>query len=92
MNIFNAISDASKVFQQGNAMRFSEVASNTEAGAAMVYGFLSAFLLLLKDLGVDVQINGTDIHTMANGWTVTISIVYGLYRLASNPNAGVKAK
>lgn len=90
MNIFTAIADVTKVFQQGKALNTSTIVTNTEAGAALLYGFFSAVVLLLNDLGIQVDVGATDLHTMANGWTLTISLVYGIYRIATNPAAGLK--
>lgn len=92
MNIFNVLSDAKQVFEQGKAIKFSTVLTNVEAGSAMLYGLFSAVILLMKDFGIDVDPGATDIHTMANGWTITASIFYGAYRIATNPAAGVAPK
>lgn len=92
MNIFKAISSASIVFEQGKAVKFSTVVTNTEAGGAMLYGFLSAMVTLLNSLGIEVNAGGTDLHTIANGWSATAGIIYGIYRIATNPASGVKAK
>ena len=92
MNIFSAMANATKVFEQGKAIQFSTLLTNAEAGAAMLYGVLSAVVVLLGDLGINLDIGGTDLHTVANGWSVTISIFYSLYRIATNPAAGVKTQ
>ena len=60
--------------------------------AAMLYGFLAALVTLLNALGIDLNVGGTDLHTIANGWSATISIVYAAYRSATNPNTGLKAQ
>lgn len=90
MNIFKVIADGSKVFAQGKAIKFSTILTNSEAGGVMIYSFLSAVVLLLQDLGIDVQVGGTDLHTMSNGWAITAGFVYSIYRVATNPAAGVK--
>ena len=92
MNIFSVIANATKVLEQGKAIQFSTLLTNAEAGAAMLYGLLSAVVVLLGDLGIDLNIGGTDLHTVANGWSITISIFYGLYRIATNPTAGIKTQ
>ena len=92
MNIFSAITDATKVFEQGKAINISTLLTNAEAGAAMLYGLISAIVVLLGDLGINVQLGGADLHTVANGWSITISILYGIYRIATNPAAGIKAQ
>ena len=92
MNIFHAITSASTVFEQGKALSFSTMLTNAEAGAAMLYGFLAALVTLLNALGIELNVGGTDLHTIANGWSATISIVYAAYRSATNPNTGLKAQ
>ena len=92
MNIFNAISSASAVFEQGKALNISTMLTNAEAGAAMLYGLLAAIVALLNALGIELNVGGTDLHTIANGWSAMISIVYAAYRSATNPNTGLKAQ
>jgi hypothetical protein len=92
MNIFSAISDATKVIEQGKAIKFSTILTNAEAGGVMIYSFLSAVVILLQDLGVDVHIGATDLHTLSNGWAITAGFVYSIYRIATNPAAGVAPK
>ena len=92
MNIFNAIASATAVFEQGKALSLSTILTNTEAGAAMLYGFLSALVTALNAFGIEVNIGGTDLHTVANGWSATISIIYAAYRAATNPSTGVSPK
>ena len=90
MNIFHAISSATALFEQGKAVKGATVLTNVEAGSAMLYGVLSALVELLSTLGVPVNVGGSDLHTIANGWSLTISILYAVYRVATNPAAGVK--
>lgn len=90
MNVFHVISSASQVFEQGKSLKMSTLLANTEAGAAALYAFLSALVSLMEALGFPVQVGGTDLHTMANGWSITLSAGYAVYRLATNPAAGVK--
>lgn len=92
MNIFNAIASATAVFEQGKALSLSTILTNTEAGAAMLYGFLAALVTALNAFGIELTVGGTDLHTVANGWSATISIVYAAYRAATNPNTGLKAQ
>lgn len=91
MNIFYALADVGHIFTQGRAIKGSTIMVNAEAGAAMLYGVMSAVVTLLNDLGVPVTIGATELHTMADGWAITASLIYGVYRLATNPAAGVKA-
>lgn len=91
MNVFKAIASGSQVIQQGKALQASTLLANTEAGGIMLYSFLSAVVLFLQDLGIDVHIGATDLHTLSNGWAITVGFVYGIYRLATNPAAGVKS-
>lgn len=90
MNVFTAISAATQVFQRGKALPFSAILNNTEAGAAALYAFLAAIVALLNSLGIPVEVGGSDLHTVANGWTITASVAYSIYRVATNPAAGVK--
>ena len=88
MNIFVAIASAKELFQRGKALKASTLLSNTEAGAAALYAFLSALVTLLDSLGLPVTVGGSDLHTMANGWSITLALGYGIYRVATNPAAG----
>ena len=90
MNIFKVIADVSKVFTQGKAIKFSTILTNSEAGGVMIYSFFSAVVLLLQDLGIDVQMGATDLHTMSNGWAITAGFAYSIYRIATNPATGIK--
>ena len=89
MNIFGLIEHIKALFTQGNAIAGSSVLTNTEAFAAALYGLLSALVLVLNDLGIAVSVGGTDLHTVANGWAATASIAYSVYRVVTNPKAGV---
>ena len=91
MNIFTVISSATAVFEQGKAIKGSTLLVNAEAGAAMLYGLFSALIVLLNALGIQVDIGGSDLHTVANGWSITISTIYAAYRVATNPVAGSKS-
>ena len=90
MNIFQAISSATAVFEKGKALNVSSMLVNAEAGAAMLYGLFSALVALFNALGIDVSVGGTDLHTIANGWATTLSVGYAAYRVATNPSAGIK--
>ena len=57
----------------------------------MLYGLFSALVVLLNALGIQVDIGGSDLHTVANGWSITISTIYAAYRVATNPVAGSKS-
>lgn len=89
MNIFNAITNVSDLLEKGKALKSSGFLTNTEAFAASLYGVLSALILLLKDFGYDITVQGSDLYTVANGWTATASIVYAIYRVITNPAAGL---
>ena len=43
------------------------------------------------ELGLQVTVGATDLHTIANGWSLTISVAYAAYRVATNPVAGSKS-
>jgi len=88
MNIISIIADVKTLFNKGQAIKGSGFLANTEAFAAALYAFLSALVVLLNDLGLTVQVGGTDLHTMANGWTITASLVYSIYRITTNSAAG----
>lgn len=88
MNIFKVIASGSEVLKQGKAINGSTLLTNAEAGAAMLYSILSALAIFCSDLGIDLGIGATDIHTVANGWSITISALYSIYRIATNPAAG----
>lgn len=91
MNIFQVISSGTALFEQGKALNMSTLLTNAEAGAALLYGFFSAMVALLNALGIEVNIGGTDLHTVANGWSITLSVAYAAYRVATNPVAGIKS-
>jgi len=89
MNIFTAITSATQVFQRGKSIPWSAVLTNTEAGAAALYGFFSALVGLLNALGIQIDMGGTELHTMANGTTALASLGYAVYRAATNPETGI---
>lgn len=90
MNILKVMNDALQVVEQGKAIKNSTFLTNAEASGAMLYGLLSAIVMLLSNFNIDLGLNPDQVHAMANGWTVTISFVYGIYRLITNPAAGIK--
>lgn len=89
MNIVSLISHIKVLISQGGAIRGSTFLSNSEVGAAALYGLLSAIVLVLNDLGIVVNIGGTDLHTVASGWAITGSLLYSVYRVVTNPKAGL---
>lgn len=90
MTLFKLIADIRELLREGSALKASGVLVNTEATAAALYGFFNALVLTLNDMGFPVQIGGTDLHTMASGWAVTISFGYSVYRVITNTSAGFK--
>jgi len=89
MNIVSLVTHIKALLSQGSSIRGSTFLSNSEAGAAALYGLLSALVLILKDLGIAVNVGGTDLHTVASGWAITISLLYSVYRVITNPKAGI---
>lgn len=92
MNIVSTFMHIKDAFNQGASIKISSILVNTEAAAAALYGLFSAVVLVLKDFGIPITIGGSDLHTMANGWAITLSLVYAVYRVITNPDAGVKSK
>ena len=90
MNIFKAIISGTSLLEQGKALNGSTLLTNAEAGAAMLYAFISALVVFLQDLGINVGVGSTDLHTLSNGWSITLTALYGIYRIATNPAAGAK--
>lgn len=88
MFLIRVFSDIKELFKQGNALKASGFLINTEATAIAIYGLLNAIIITLHDLGFDVQIGSTDLHTMANGWAITASFAYSIYRVTTNASAG----
>ena len=91
MKILEALATASSALEQGNAIKPSTTLVNVEAGTALIYALLSAAVELLTYFGLPVEVGKTDLHTIANGWSLTFSTIYATYRLATNPAAGVKS-
>lgn len=92
INIFNVLSHAQDLVVKGNSFKASGIMVNAEALASAIYGILSAVIMLLSDFGYNVNIGGTDLHTISNGWGATAALVYSFYRVATNPNAGITPK
>lgn len=90
MDFLKIVTAGMKVLEQGNSIKGSSVLNNAEATSALLYGVLSAVVTLLQAFGVDPQVGATELHTIANGWTATAGLVYGFYRIVTNPTAGVK--
>ena len=77
---------------KGKALKGSGFLTNTESFAAALYAFLSAVVILSNDLGFNIVIKNIDLHTVANGWSATASMVYAIYRISTNPAAGFGPK
>lgn len=92
MDFLKIVTAGLKVVEQGKSIKGSSALSNAEATTALVYGILSALVTIVQLFGVDPKIGDTELHTIANGWTATAGLIYGLYRIVTNPAAGVKAK
>ena len=92
MNLINLITSATSIFEQGKSINASTALTNAEVTASVIYGLLSITVTALGMFGVNLNVEGTDLHTVANGWSATISLVYAAYRAATNPNTGVKPK
>jgi hypothetical protein len=90
MRIVAAFASVMALFEKGKTVSWSEVANNTEAGAAAIYGLFSTVIAVLKLFGVDTNVDGLDLHDVANGSTALLSMGYGFYRAATNPQVGVK--
>lgn len=92
MNLLNVISSVAAVFEQGKAIKGATFLTNAEATAAFIYGLLSTLVVVLNAFGVVIDVDGVDLHSVANGWSATISLIYAAYRAATNPVVGVKPK
>lgn len=90
MTLFRLFADIRELLKQGNALKSSGFLVNVEATAAAIYGFLNALILFLNDLGFPVQVGGTDLHVIANGWAATGAVGYSIYRVVTNAHAGFK--
>lgn len=91
MKFLDFLSTATSMLEKGNAVKGSSLLVNVEAGTALIYALLSAAVELLTYFGLPVEVGKTDLHTIANGWSLTFSTIYATYRLATNPAAGVKS-
>jgi hypothetical protein len=88
MNVVKILWDVRDVMSKGYAVRSSGILTNIEAGASALYALLSAVFLLIDDLGIPVHLGATDMHTVANGWSITAATFYSIYRVVTNPHAG----
>ena len=91
MTLFSIIAHIKELFTKGTALTSSGILTNTEALASALYGVMSIVVLLLNDFGVPVVIGGTDLHTMTSGLAIASSFLYSIYRVITNPTAGVTA-
>lgn len=90
MILFKLIADIKELLRQGNSLKNSGFLINVEATATALYGLLNALVITLNDLGFDVHIGATDLHTMASGWAITGSFGYSIYRVVTSSRAGFK--
>jgi len=91
MTLFSIIAHIKELFTKGTALNSSGILTNTEALASALYGVMGIVVLLLNDFGVPVAIGGTDLHTMTSGLAIASSFLYSIYRVITNPTAGVTA-
>lgn len=92
MNIVSLMMGAKDLLAKGKALKGSGFLVNTESFAAALYAFLSAGFILANDLGLNIVVKNIDLHTVANGWSATASMVYAIYRISTNPVAGFTPK
>jgi len=92
MNVVGFIFKVKDLLAKGQALKGSGFLTNAESFAAALYAFLSAAVILANDLGLNVVIKNIDLHTVANGWSATASMVYAIYRISTNPAAGFGPK
>jgi hypothetical protein len=88
MNVIKLLVAIKDLFVKGNAIRGSGILTNAEAGAAALYAFLSALVLLLKSLGIEVPVEATDLHLMADGYAIGTVTIYSVWRVISNKESG----
>lgn len=92
INVFDLINDFRGLISQGNQLKNTNILVNTEATGAALYGLVSALIRILNDLGLQVEVSGVDMHTMTNGWAITASFGYAIYRVVTNAAAGIPAR
>lgn len=80
------------ILAKGQAVKGSGLLTNTESFAAALYAALSAIVIIANKFGFPVVIADVDLHTVANGWSATASMVYAIYRISTNPAAGFTPK
>lgn len=90
MIFFKLLADFKELLKQGSALKNSGFLINVEATSVALYGLFNALVIALNDLGFNVHIGATDLHTMANGWAITASFGYSIYRVVTNTHAGFK--
>ena len=90
MTFFKLLADIKDLLKQGKSLKNAGVLINVEATASALYGLLNALVLILNDLGFEVQIGATDLHTMASGWAITGSFGYSIYRVVTSSRAGFR--
>ena len=83
MIFFKLLADFKELLKQGSALKNSGFLINVEATSVALYGLFNALVIALNDLGFNL-------HTMANGWAITASFGYSIYRLVTNTHAGFK--
>ena len=92
VNLIEVFRHAKGLLSAGSALKKSGSLINTEATAAALYGIVSAGVQLAQALGYDVQVSWVDMHTMTNGWAITASTGYAIYRVITNEAAGFRSK
>jgi len=92
VNLIDLFKGLKALLSAGSALKSSGSLVNTEATAAALYGVVSAGIQLAQTLGYDVQVSWVDMHTMTNGWAITASTGYAIYRVITNEAAGFRSK
>ena len=88
VNLIELYQSIKALMAAGHALKNSGSLVNTEATAAALYGVVSAVIQLIQGLGYDIQVSWVDMHTMTNGWAISASFFYAIYRVVTNKDAG----
>lgn len=88
MSFFDKITSGYQALEAGKQLKNPEAWSSRANAAAILVILLNALVALGKAFGYDLQLDGVDVHTIANAVSAVGVGLVGLFHTASNPNAG----
>lgn len=92
MNLFDKLTSGYKALEAGKQLQDPAAWSSRANAAAILVVLINALVALGKAFGYDLQLDGVDVHTIANAVSAVGVGVVGVLHTASNVEAGRKSR